>query len=540
MSPPNTQGYVRIDRPVHFWLGTAMVVAGTLGHLPMFIQAAAMDYRMVGMQMDLMMTIGMIAVIAGILVVAFSLWPKDRDKGERSVGTSSAPDLRAMDDMPLASVHWKLLAVLTVALIVDIMKPATLGFVIPGSAEEYGLTRAEAAWMPLGGIVGTMLGSVIWGYLGDVIGRRASILLAAIVFIGTSICGAMPVYAWNVVMCFMMGLGAGGMLPITFALMAETIPARYRPGLMVLIGGIGAIGGYLAASGAAAALEPLFGWRILWFVGLPTGVLLLVLNGYIPESPRYLMARGRYAEAQRIMRFFGIRAQSPSEETEAAVARMASVKRVVHIGALFKAPYQWLTAGLSVYALAWGLVNFGFLLWLPSNLRSMGMGVAASDILLAKSAFIAFPATALVAWLYHNWSTKSTMVLFALLTAISLAGFAVGGDDLSRYPVILGSLVVALLVSSSGAIALLSPYTVEVYPSYIRSTGAGWSAACGKGAGVAAISLALVGLAPGIVGAAFIAAVPTLAAAAIIARKGIETRGRSLDAIQTELGEESA
>lgn len=512
-----------------------MVVAGTLGHVPMFIQSAPMAYRMTGMQMDLLMILGMFAVIMGTLVVAYALYPKRSGDGGDHGRMDHLPDLRAMDDSPLTATHCKLIGVLTVALIVDVMKPATLGFVLPGSAEEYGLTRAEAAWMPLGGIIGTMVGSVLWGHLGDVIGRRASILLAAIVFIGTSICGAMPVYAWNVAMCFIMGLGAGGMLPITFALMAETIPARYRAGLMVLIGGIGTVGGYLAASGAAALLEPLFGWRVLWFVGLPTGVLLLVLNRYIPESPRFLMARGEHAEARSIMSYFCIRAQTPLERDGTTVHEEAPTKQAVRIGVLFRAPYQWLTAGLSVYALAWGLVNFGFLLWLPSNLRSMAMGAAASDMLLAKSAFIAFPATVLVAWLYHRWSSKATMVLFALLTAASLAGFAIVGADLGRQPVLLSILVVTLLVSSSGTIALLSPYTAEVYPSYIRSTGAGWSAACGKGAGVGAISLAVIGLVPGIVGAAFMAAIPTMAAALIIGCKGIETRGRSLEEIQLDV-----
>jgi len=61
----------------------------------------------------------------------------------------------------------------------------------------------------------------IWGRLGDLFGRRATILLSALMFMGTSICGAMPAFGWNLVMCFMMGAAAGGMLPITFTLMAN-------------------------------------------------------------------------------------------------------------------------------------------------------------------------------------------------------------------------------------------------------------------------------------------------------------------------------
>ena len=59
-----------------------------------------------------------------------------------------------------------------------------------------------------------------------VYGRRASILLSAVMFVGTSLCGAMPSFWWNVGMCFLMGAAAGGMLPVTYALLAETMPSR--------------------------------------------------------------------------------------------------------------------------------------------------------------------------------------------------------------------------------------------------------------------------------------------------------------------------
>ena len=76
-------------------------------------------------------------------------------------------------------------------------------------------------------------------------------------FVGTSICGAMPSLAWNVGMCFMMGAAAGGMLPVTYALLAEMMPNRHRGWSLVLVGGLGAVGGYFAASGLSALLQPI-------------------------------------------------------------------------------------------------------------------------------------------------------------------------------------------------------------------------------------------------------------------------------------------
>src|SRR3546814_17018785 len=83
----------------------------------------------------------------------------------------------------------------------------------------------------------TTVGSIVWGRLADVCGRRAGILLSALMFIGTAICGAMPTFEWNLVMCFLMGASAGGMLPIAFTLMAETVPAAHRGWLLVALGG---------------------------------------------------------------------------------------------------------------------------------------------------------------------------------------------------------------------------------------------------------------------------------------------------------------
>ena len=88
---------------------------------------------------------------------------------------------------------------------------------------------------------------------------------------------------------------------------------------------------------------------------------------------------------------------------------------------LMRGAYTNITCGLLVCGVGWGLVNFGFLLWLPTNLRSMGMDAGAAGALLARSAFLALPGIALVIWLYHSWSSIKTLVLFIVLTTLSAA-----------------------------------------------------------------------------------------------------------------------
>jgi putative MFS transporter len=262
-----------------FWLGIVAVAFGVLSHIPMFIEAAPNGYKMAGMPMSAPMLWGMAVIVAGTLLAAYGLLPSTyKQIPHVDIGT-----IHEAGGGTLTKAHWQLLAVLMAALVIDTMKPITLGFVVPGTMTEYGITQPMVAWLPFCGLTGTMLGSWLWGVLADRLGRRAAILLAAILFIGTSICGAMPTFAWNLVMCFMMGLSAGGMLPIAYTLLAEMIPARHRGWSLVLIGGIGLVGGYFAASGLAHLLEPLYGWRILWLAGLPTGLLLIFFNASFPN-----------------------------------------------------------------------------------------------------------------------------------------------------------------------------------------------------------------------------------------------------------------
>lgn len=106
-------------------------------------------------------------------------------------------------------------------------------------------------------------------------------------------------------MCLMMGLAAGGMLPVANALLAEIMPTKHRVWCLVLLGGIGAIGGYFATSELSALLQPHFGWRIMWLVGFPTGLTLIALSPLLPESARFLLEMGRFEEARQTLARYG-------------------------------------------------------------------------------------------------------------------------------------------------------------------------------------------------------------------------------------------
>ena len=348
---------VLADRPRAwlFWLGSALVTIGVALHLPMFWMGRGAGFRLAGMAMDPAMIWGMAAIVGGIVLAAFGLLPVTRT-------IEPANTLRVIQSAELRPAHWRLMGVLTLALVIDVMKPASLGFVVPGMVQEYGVSKATVAWLPFAALAGTVAGSLLWGWLADMFGRRASILLSSVMFVGTSICGAMPDFWWNVGMCFLMGAAAGGMLPVAYALLAEMMPPRHRSWGLVLVGGLGGVGGYLAASSLSGLLQPVFGWRIMWLLNLPTGLVLVLLSGLIPESIKFLLQVGREAEARAGVGVFGASlAPAPSRDAGAGIPGAAAVKTG---GLLFTV--------LSAAALTWGLVNFGLLLWLPAELAARG------------------------------------------------------------------------------------------------------------------------------------------------------------------------
>ncbi len=520
-----------------FWAGVLAVSAGVALHLPMYVMARDMHYHMAGMPMDVSMIAGMVLIVVGLGLAAFGLIPR---RGRAAVEEVANVRVRAMDDAPIKKAHVALLAVMAAAVTIDVMKPTTLAFVIPGMTLEYGLHSplnpsgtVPVAWFPFSALAGMVIGAFTWGVLGDLIGRRASVLLAAVMFIATSICGAMPSFYLNLFMCFMMGVAVGGMLPIAFALLAETIPARHRGWLMVLIGGDVA-GAYVLTSYLSSVLEPRFSWRILWLIGLPTGIFLILLNRWIPESPRFLLAIGRIAEATEVMKRFGAEIITATQTAEERVSQLQS-----RFGQLFRHPLGGLTVGVGLFGVGWGLVNNGFLLWLPTNLRQLGMDVGAADRLLANSALIGFPVIFVVAMLYGFWSSKRTMIGAAIVTAGALITFTVLGERVGENRVLLQALIVALLAGTSAMLAMLTPYSSEVYPTRIRARGTGLAGMTGRAGGFLGVGIVLAGLAPPTIrGAALIGAIPIALAIVAVIRYGIETRRRRLEEITAaELGQ---
>lgn len=529
-SPTQVSAVRMMAHPGIFRIGVGVVLTGTALPLPDVYMSRHHHFMMRHMPMSATMMVGMLLIGMGTLLAGYALVPP-------RASALTLPPVRIVpsDRERLTSAHAGLLIILLFAVIIDAAKPATLGLVLPGLRHEYGISADQAALLPLVALTGTVVGSLCWGVAADRIGRRPSILLAAVLFTATSVCGAMPSYAWNLITCFAMGSAAGGMVPTLFALLAESIPSRLRGRWSVLLASLGASGGYLLATGMAAAFESV-SWRLLWLSGLPTGILLVALNRYIPESPRFLLARGDIAAAEAVMRSYDMRTEPVTDcGDQRAMSENGGLRQLV--AHRVYGP-RFLVA--AVLSLSWGLVNYGFLTMLPTMLDG-AVGAGFADLLFVAS-LCALPISFVVALAYERLGSRRSLMLYAGGSAAALATMSLvpAGVQAAR-PTLLGLQIVVVLITCSGLSAMLGPYTAEVFPTALRGSAGGLGAAFGKAGGVIGPPIVAVIAASGGMGLAALAvAVPLGACVAMVAVRGIDTSGVTLENMAPHVPESAA
>lgn len=472
------------------------------------------------------MTVGMVLILVGLVLCAASIFRTAPRIGPRGDAPTDDAHL-VIEHVRFRPLYAVTCLVLTIALVIDVMKPLTLGFVLPGLRREYGISLEGASVLPLFALSGTAVGSVIWGYLGDRYGRRSVLLLATTLFIATSACGAMPSVSWNLLMCFLMGASAGGLLPVVFTLVAELTPRSYRGWVAVSVGSVGGLGGYLAASNAARFLEPSYSWRALWLIGLPTGLMLLALCPFLPESPMYLVHSGRREQAEQTLARYGSRLV---RSTDPQLVQPVGHTGQLNTRALLRR-YPAATTVIGVTGVLWGVVNFGFMTLLPDLLRDSGrLGATGgtASALLANSALYTAPALVLVVLLYAGWSCRGALAFFFVAMGLSLTGVLLWvslGHGAALLPVAIGGLVLSLTAIN----AMILPYSAEIYPTAMRATGAGFAGAATKLGGVLGPSamLALLRLQSGLRLPALVLAITSLLGAALLIRLAPDVPGQA-------------
>ncbi|MBI4306914.1 MAG: MFS transporter, partial [Chloroflexi bacterium] len=346
-----------------------------------------------------------------------------------------------------------------------------------------------------------------------------------------------------VLTCIVMGVGVGGAIPLSFMLLAEFSPAKYRGMVMVAVGIISITGGFLIASAGALFLMDSFGWRSLFLIGLTPALFLPVIYWLVPESPRYLVSRGRSREAaeivERLEKRAGIApmgheaALEGSDDPDSAEPAGEGSLSLKIIGELWKPRYRRRTLMLWSYAFGFGFFTFGFLTWLPTVLRQLGFDDGSIHLNTTIMDLFAIPSAIITALLFFYWSTKRTLTLYPIVAGAAMVVFSAlvwNGTLNAAWLLLVGGVV---FFFGTILLGVFGPYSAEVYPTTIRGTGSGWATGFSRFGALAAIPIGGLILSGGlpIYVHQLIFGIPLLVVGLIMAGMGIETRRRRLEEI---------
>jgi MFS family permease len=408
-------------------LTVAGVVAVLSGSLWGVAQQLSMSTgRLMGMALDDMPEMWVVAAGLVLVAVAAAL-----PRSPRTVSRKANRTLAAV--------------VALFALGIDVSKTSTLGFVLPGMRQEYGLSPTEGSLLAVAGLTGATLGALLVGLLADRIGRRTSFLLAVLAFTGTSLCGSMPDFRSNLVMCGLMGVAVGALAPLLVTMIGDMLHGSTRGPFSVAIAVLAVALGYGVAAGGAYLLEAEFGWRILWLVGAPTGALLVLMTPWVPEP---------HAREAKEMAVTPVR-ESVTSEAHRAVGR-STLTLVVQM----------------LYAAVAGLVTFGLTTWVPTLARSTGLSSGHANGILATTALWLVPAAFVLALAYRRWGPVVVVTALAITTAAFLV-VLVGTGTFARNPSLSAVALTAVLITVNAMSAIYLPVAADLAATSNRARATG-------------------------------------------------------------------
>jgi MFS family permease len=214
-----------------------------------------------------------------------------------------------LDRLPWTGFHSLVVTALGVTWILDGLE-VTLAGSIAGALQQSQVLQFDAVEVGLVGsayLAGAVAGGLLFGYLTDRFGRRRLFFATLGLYLTAT---AATACAWNfasfALFRLLTGAGIGGEYTAINSAIQELVPARFRGRTDLAINGSFWLGAALGAGGAIFFLAPGrlpadWGWRAGFAIGAALGLGILLLRRLIPESPRWLMLRGRLAEAESVV-----------------------------------------------------------------------------------------------------------------------------------------------------------------------------------------------------------------------------------------------
>lgn len=368
------------------------------------------------------------------------------------------------------------LAIATLVLIGDGYDFFAVAFAAPELVKEWHVQRAALGPVLSSSVVGLLFGGPLLGYVGDRFGRKKAIVGGLIGFgIFTLLCADATSLGQLVVLRFLTGIGLGGVIPNIIALTAEFAPKRLR-GTFIIVVNFGVPAGAAIPGWVAALFVSRHGWPILFVIG---GILPLVIAALawslMPESIKFLVERGgrgeqvrRAAAALRPDLAFAPDARFVVA-TPSPVVGGASPTRLFRDGLGVITPVLWIALSANQIA------NFFTNSWLPTLLQAAGASTAQAGISASMFAIGGMVGGLVLTFLIDRFGVIPIVVLYVvgspLVAAIGAPGLTPG--------------VLTIVIACAGFCVVginfgLNATMGMIYPTPIRSVGAGWAQALGR------------------------------------------------------------
>jgi MFS transporter, putative metabolite:H+ symporter len=396
-----------------------------------------------------------------------------------------APKKGSVDDvvarierMPISSWHLKARFIVGIATFFDGFDALAIAYVLPVIGPQWHLSPAQIGLLLSASFFGQLLAALFFGWFAERYGRMPAIIWSTLIYSVMSLACA---FAWDfnslLILRTLQGIGIGGEVPVAITYIAELSRAERRGRFLLLYELVFPIG-LVAAVLVGALVVPYFGWQWLFIIGALPAFAVFFMQRLLPESPRWLATKGRYAEADAVVSMIERAVERTTGPLPAAKPVVRTRERAASLSDLFGSEYLGRT--LTSWVI-WGtcfFCNFGLVVWLPSIYRTV-FHLSVSDALVytlvtQTIGLIGCLICALSIDLFHRrlWfagAFAGAAVFFAWL------GFVNPTSPL----VVLAASSAAFFFISLISIGLYL-YTPEIYPTRARAIGITSSACWGR------------------------------------------------------------
>ncbi|THF50049.1 MFS transporter [Allorhizobium terrae] len=346
-----------------------------------------------------------------------------------------------------------------------------IAYAMPVLVKEWGLNPSQTGMILSMGYLGQLIGAILFGWLAEKVGRLKVLLFTILVFVSMDVAclfaaGAGIMMAFR----FVQGIGTGGEVPVASAYVNEMIGSKGR-GKFFLLYEVMFLLGLVGAGLIGYFMVPAFGWKAMFIVGLVPALLMIPLRWFLKESPRWLAANGRYAEANAIVTNLERSAIAAGHVLPEPKNITTSVKRTSDWKELFQGIY--LKRTLSIWAMwftAYVVAN-GTITWLPTLYRQTFNLPLQTSILYGFLTSVAGVIAAIICALLIDKVGRKRWYAGALLLApVPLALLAWLGATSPLQVLVLGGLAYAIVQTVTFSLYL---YSAEIYPTRLRAIGTG-------------------------------------------------------------------